>query len=321
MRTPDIRLRQALSSVLRDVSPPSIPELSRLLGVTRQTVHRLLDEIDPDVLFAAGSPRRTRYALRRSLRGTFGDLPLFAIDANGHGEQLGMLSLVGSDGSFLSLQKSVWPAPAESKEGWWQRLPYPIHAMRPAGYMGRRFARAEHALLDVSDNPDQWSDDDVVWVLSRRGDDVTGNLVLGVLAYEAWLRTTVAAASPLPSRQLARAYAKLADEAVAGAGGGSSAGGEFPKFTTMRDATGAVTSHVLVKFSGASRMASEQRWPASDLRTRFDRSRFRGIHRKRMVDCGRAYAADRSHRRGDRDCHRAAVVVRSIDRQQRHALR
>ena len=229
--------------------------------MTQQSVRRLLAELGPDALFSAGSPRRTHYALRRSLRGTLGVLPLFAVDAEGKAHQLGSLTLVGSEGTFLPLQETPWPVPAESREGWWGGLPYPIFAMRPTGYMGRLLARAEHTTLGVSEDPDEWDDDDILWVLSRRGSDVTGNLILGAAAYDIWLRNKVSdQPQPLLDSKLPETYARLASEAVTVGGGGSTAAGEFPKFAAMRELAGALTPHVLVKFSGASGTASEQRW-------------------------------------------------------------
>lgn len=139
-------------------------------------------------------------------------------------------------------------------------MPYPIYAMRPAGYLGRRLARAEHETLAVPEDPDQWTDDDILWVLSRRGNDVPGNLILGASAYDLWVRYTLSDPQPLAARDVAPAYARLAGEAVATAGAGSSAAGEFPKFAALRDLPGSATPHVLVKFSGNAGGPAERRW-------------------------------------------------------------
>jgi hypothetical protein len=126
--------------------------------------------------------------------------------------------------------------------------------------MGRQFARAEHSTLGVSDDPEEWSDDDILWVLSRRGFDVVGNLLLGKAAYELWLKNKVQELHPLPAATLPEAYAQLAGQAVALSGAGSSAAGEFPKFAATRELDGMLTPHVLVKFSGAAGSTAEQRW-------------------------------------------------------------
>jgi hypothetical protein len=194
------------------------------------------------------------------LRGSLEDLPLFAVDRHGRAEELSHLSLPEPNGTLLKLERTAWPVPTESREGWWDGLPYPVYAMRPSGYMGRLFARAEHVNLGVAADPDKWSDDDIVWVLSRRGSDVSGNLILGSAAYDRWLHDKISPPAPLATSEQPAAYADFAVQALTAVGGGSSAAGEFPKFAALRDLPGSSTPHVLVKFSGGSGSASEQRW-------------------------------------------------------------
>jgi hypothetical protein len=235
-------------------------ELARQLGVAAQTVRRLFGELPQPMWVTAGNTRRARYALRRALRGKLADLPMYAIDASGNGHPLSTLTLVQPEGTLLPLDATAWPVPTESRDGWWDGLPYPVDAVRPQGYLGRQLAHAEHRNLGVSEDLDGWSDDDILWVLSRCGADVTGNIVLGNDAYTLWLSNKVEGSAPLPEKDLAQAYARLAGEAVRAGGGGSSAAGEFPKFTALRELEGALTPHVLVKFSGAGGSAAERRW-------------------------------------------------------------
>ena len=260
MRTPNPLIRERLLRTLRSSPRRSSTELADRIGVTPQSVRRLLGELPERAVLAAGRTRRVRYALRRALRGVLDDLPLYAIDVEGQGQQLATLALVQPEGALLDLKGSAWPVPYESQDGWWDGLPYPVLAARPQGYLGRQFARAEHRNLGVSEDPEQWSDEDVLWVLSRRGTDVPGNIVLGDEAYEQWLQHKMRAPGPLDSATVADAYVQRAGDAVALAGGGSSAAGEFPKFTALRELEGSRTPHVLVKFSGAAGSAAERRW-------------------------------------------------------------
>lgn len=260
VRTPNPQLREALRAALRRTRLATSTELARALGVTAQTIRRLLAELPADTLLIAGRRSQTRYALRRPLRGALGSLPLFAVDAEGRAEELPALTPVEPVGTFWLPAAPTWPIPHESSGGWWGGLPYPFYAMRPAGYLGRLFARAEHAALDVSEDPDAWDDDDILWVLSRRGADAPGNLILGVEAFDHWLQARVADLQPLPATDQPEGYARLAAQAVTLGGGGSSAAGEFPKFAALRDLPGSATPHVLVKFSGASGSIAERRW-------------------------------------------------------------
>ena len=139
MRKPDIKLRQALQQALR-AGPNTTSRLAQELKVTQQTVRRLVTEVPAARLLNAGGRRSTRYALRRPLRGSLEELPLFAVDRNGRAEEFPRLSLTEPNGTLLQLERTAWPVPIESREGWWDSLPYPVYAMRPSGYMGRLLA-------------------------------------------------------------------------------------------------------------------------------------------------------------------------------------
>jgi hypothetical protein len=253
-------LSENLVRILRLRPRQGTAELATALGVSSQSVRRLLGDLPEGSVLAAGRTRRARYALRRPLRGTLTDIPVYQVDRSGSAAPLATLALAAPQGSLMSLAEAGWPVPAVSRDGWWDGLPYPVLAIRPQGYLGRQFARAEHRALGVAPDPEEWSDDDVVWVLSQRGADAPGNLIVGDSAYERWLEAKVRPPAPLHEREIPVAYAARAEDAVALAGGGSSAAGEFPKFTAAREQAGATTPHVLVKFSGAAGSAAERRW-------------------------------------------------------------
>jgi hypothetical protein len=259
MRPRNQAARDQLRTVLARRSAASAADLAERLGVSIPTLHRLLQEVGAEVV-ATGRARRTRYALRRPLRGDLAELPLYEVDATGRAERVAHLALVHPQGSCMDLAAAGWPVPEDSRDGWWGGLPYPLHDMRPQGYMGRQFARAEHRQLAVPANPEAWSDDDVAHVLSRSGADLSGNLILGDPAYEQWLGAKLAPPEPLKAQDLGAAYAALAEQAIAAGVPGSSAAGEFPKFAALRDLPGSATPHVLVKFSGADGSPTVRRW-------------------------------------------------------------
>ena len=262
MRPRNEAARDQLTAVLARRSAVGAADIAGPLGVSIPTLHRMLQVLG-DALVSTGKARRTRYALRRDLRGELAPLPLYEVDSSGRVERLASLDLVRPQGSCLALDPTGWPVPEESRDGWWDGLPYPLYDMRPQGYMGRQFARAEHRQLGVSANPQEWSDDDVAWVLSRSGSDASGSLILGDRAFEHWQATQLAPPEPLRVRAVGAAYARLAEHAIGAGVVGSSAGGEFPKFATLRERASSATPHVLVKFSGAERSAAVRRW--SDL--------------------------------------------------------
>ena len=82
MRPRNPTARQQFSSVLARRVAASAADLAVTLAVSVPTLHRLLAE-NSDQVVVTGRARRTRYALRRALRGSLADLPLYALDSAG----------------------------------------------------------------------------------------------------------------------------------------------------------------------------------------------------------------------------------------------
>lgn len=258
MRPRNEAARAQLFAALRSLAPARAADLAQRLGVSVPTLHRMLKE-SGDAVVSTGAGSRTRYAVRRPVRGVRAPLPLYRIDSRGRGEAAGELDLIEPQGSRLDLAPLGWPMdPAQG--AWWEGLPYPLLDMRPQGFLGRGFARHNHLWLGVAPDPEAWSDDDVVHVLNLCGIDLPGDLVLGELAYEQWLRLKTGGMRILSSSDRPRAYAELAAQASSTGSLTSSAAGEFPKFTALREFAGAATPHVIVKFSGPDDSAAVRRW-------------------------------------------------------------
>lgn len=235
--------------------------LCQLLGgINRSTLMRALAPLN-DQIIALGSARRVRYALRRMLRGSIEALPVYAVNQTGQGELLCKISLVYPTGSALELHQPLpWPTIDQMNDGWFDGLPYPIVDMRPQGFLGRHFAKNHHLALGVADNPDRWTDEDVLHVLSLHGSDQPGNLIIGEPAYRRYLGYLGQNNARLQNEHIADEYPRLATLAMTADVPGSSAGGEFPKFTARRqDANGRVCD-VIVKFSGNDQSPAVTRW-------------------------------------------------------------
>jgi hypothetical protein len=234
--------------------------LAAALGVSRPTLSRRLRALGGEIV-VRGAGRRTRYALRRALRGRTAALPLFAVDAAGRGSQIGALDCIAPAGTALAFHVPfAWPLLDDMRDGWFEGLPYPIADLRPQGFLGRIFARQHARLLGVPEQPEAWSDDDVLHALSVAGGDLPGNLILGEGAYQQFLETQRPGAIPfLAETELEGEYPRLAERALAEDASGSSVAGEFPKFTAARR-IGESAAHVLVKFSGADDSPTVRRW-------------------------------------------------------------
>ena len=238
-------------------------ELAALLNVSTPTAVRVLNEAGNNVL-RMGKARATRYFLRRTLRGLTQALPVYAVQTNGLPAQVGELELIAPMGCVLDVAGMGWPVEQEFASGIWpDGLPYPLQDMRPQGFLGRQFARLESTALAVSSNPKEWDDDDVLFILMSRGVDTSGNLIIGDTALHLWLNNKANPQTVLGEHETMAGYLECAQRASAGGIAGSSAAGEFPKFTALRNMAGAQTPHVIVKFSADDRSDTVQRW--SDL--------------------------------------------------------
>ncbi len=257
-----------LVSILRLRGRLPAGELLRAMGVSRATLMRQVRAAGEDVI-SRGRARRTTYAARRALRGSKAALPLYRVDEHGAVQELAHLDLTHPDGCAVEFKADFrWPLDDEMQAGWFDGLPYPLQDMRPQGFLGRNFARHHAALLQVPEDPTVWTDDHALHAKSLLGTDLLGDLILGEPACRQWLERVQADPQP-PGAQVVddamvpQRYEQLAARALAQGVVGSSAGGEFPKFETVRRLADGQVRHVLVKFSGADDSAGTQRW--SDL--------------------------------------------------------
>ncbi|MBE0626120.1 MAG: type II toxin-antitoxin system HipA family toxin YjjJ [Burkholderiales bacterium] len=251
----------ALLRALRENPRAGSATLCRMLkGISRPTLARGLKLLGPRVV-SRGAARRARYALRRALRGSDASLTLYRIDEAGRGREIGQLDLTYPAGSALEFTEPFpWPLADVMRDGWFDGLPYPLVDVRPQGFIGRNFARAHALDLAVSDNPEEWSDDDIAFVLATFGRDQPGNLILGERSYRRFLESQrVGDERFLTDAQAMSAYPERAAAALAHGVAESSAGGEFPKFTASRILDGEKVD-VIVKFSGADDSAAVRRW-------------------------------------------------------------
>lgn len=224
----------------------SSAELQAQLRVSQPTVSRALAPlIQSGEVQKVGAARTQRYVLPRTVRDVGRSVPVMRIDPQGRPSPFGRIVPLASG--------DVW---VDEEDGLSQRfagLPWFLDDMRPQGFMGRTFA-STHPELQLGNDPRFWSDDDVLRALALCGDDLPGNLVVGEAAFARF--------HSLPDRasrtDSVAAYPALADAAMQGSRGGSSAGGEQPKFCTLVG-RGDAARHVLVKFSPAGDSPADQR--------------------------------------------------------------
>jgi len=229
-----------MSSVATELSRGVLhaADLRKRLRISPATLMRIVRDAGSEVV-RIGRGRATHYGLRHQWpnlnRSRF---PLFRITASGTAVPAGELTT-------LAARQSVWMPAGRVSDG----LPIELVDAQPSGFLGRHFA-ATHADLRLPPRLTDWSDHHILIAMSRRGEDMPGNLIIGEESFARWQAPGDAAATR-------NDYPALAEATIAGHPPGSSAGGERPKFGVFADGR-----HVLVKFAarGGSADAVAQRW-------------------------------------------------------------
>ncbi len=200
-------------------------DLRQRLGVSPATLMRGLRKAGSDVI-RMGRGRATRYGLRQSWPTLDASrFPLFRVTEDGTARSAGeLLTLVA--------RQTVWMPAGTVSNG----LPTALADARPSGFLGRHFG-AMHPDLRLPARLADWSDHHILIAMSRRGEDLPGNLIVGDESFARWQARDAVV-------KTRNDYTKLAEATIAGHPPGSSAGGERPKFGVLVDGR-----HVLVKFA------------------------------------------------------------------------
>ncbi|MEK7689640.1 MAG: type II toxin-antitoxin system HipA family toxin YjjJ [Bdellovibrionota bacterium] len=225
------------------------------LEISQPTLSRLLKQAGRDQrLRVIGRARSTRYSGVRTIRQLQNPIPLIRINENGEPELAGDLWPLSGEGWLHQTPEGV--------ESWLHEgMPFYFEDMRPQGFLGRGFSR-RHMDLGLPERVQDWSGEHVSVALACRMEDSDGSLILGQESLDRWYASERQARPPIAVGQAGSAYLDLARDALAGtlATGGSSAGGEQPKFSaTLREPDGSL-NHMLVKFADRSVGEASARW-------------------------------------------------------------
>lgn len=231
-----------LIQALRARGAATSADLQIALGASQATVSRALNPLlHAGQVLRVGRGRSQAYLLPRLVEGSgpHATIPIVKVAKDGTASPFATLVPVAGGRFWVDEDDG----PKELHDG----LPWFLSDMRPQGFLGRTFAH-RHAQLGLAPNPDQWSDDDVLKALCQTGEDLPGNLVIGLQSFERLHALR-------PQRATAADYPRLAGEALQGGQPGSSAGGDQPKFCVV-----AGGRPVIVKFSPAGNAPSALRW-------------------------------------------------------------
>ncbi len=227
-----------LLAALTAAGPSAAPELCARLGISQPSFSRLVREAGGGLL-RVGRARSTRYAARREVLAV--EAPIRVYDVSEGTRALCDLHPVAPSGFYVE------PLCEDVDPGFHADLPWFLHDLRPAGFLGR-LAPRRHPELGLPEDVLRWSGDQVLRYLTVAGSNLVGALVVGEQAWVRWAEQARAPADLVRSEHRAEAYGRLASDVLAHGPAGSSAGGEQPKFAVSRVA-GEEAVPVLVKFS------------------------------------------------------------------------
>lgn len=235
---------EALSSGAR-----TSKEIQALTSRSQASVSKLIRQ-NSNIIQLPGK-RPHSYALTRPAFGADDTIPIATVDANGKTVPRAMLRPLRPQRYIAVLLSGASALLAgESNTGLFDTLPYYLDDARPQGFLGRLIAQQLSAQSDeFSDEPDDWSDDQVGRYLISNGDDLPGDMVFGFSMMNRLRRQPV-----INTRSN---YSAIAASTLDGSTGVSSAGGEQQKFITF---ISDIESHVIVKFTPAYEDFTSMRW-------------------------------------------------------------
>ena len=187
-----------MATVTTELSRGVLPaaDLRQRLGVSSPTLMRGIQEAGPDVV-PIGRGRATRYGMRQTWPMLDSSrFPMFRILETGAARSEG---------------QAVWMPAGFVSDG----LPVELADARPSGFLGRHFA-AVHADLRLPARLIDWSDHHILLAMSRCGEDLPGDLIIGDESFARWQTLNI-------PRTTRNDYPALAEATIAGHPPGSSA--------------------------------------------------------------------------------------------------
>lgn len=217
-------------------------DLARLLDVSPATLSRLVRAAGDRVL-RMGRTRGVRYGLLEELPQIGHTLPAWQIDATGEPQPLGNLSLLHGPVYWLDFDAARF---GRRLGRLYEGLPPFIADMTPQGYLGRAFPE-RFPELNLPPRIVDWSDHHQLQAVARRGEDAVGNVIVGEESMARFLTRRLRVTMPTGYPETTLHLAHM--------GVGSSAGGEYPKFTAYDG-----ERHLIVKFTSGDSSPADLRW-------------------------------------------------------------
>ena len=231
--------------------PSTSKEIQVATGFSQSTVSRQIKDAG-DTILPTRDGRSVRYVAACNAFGVGDRIPLGMIDSDGKNFIIADIRPLNCGGFFVEPKSDDFPSLllGNKTNELFQDLPYFLYDMRPQGFIGRQIAqKIAFFFEEFPANPKTWTTEHIGRYLISKGEDISGNLVLG----ESSLMRLGQPHFPV----LEEDYPGLASAILKGVPPGSSAGGEQPKFTAFNKK---LNAHVIVKFSPSGENEVAVRW-------------------------------------------------------------
>ncbi len=212
----------------------TVEALSQQLGVSQPTLSRTIHEVGA-LRFRIKGQRTPLYGVLRSIPRVPSRQPMYRVTEEGSVERVGTVNLLAGGQTAVEAEGGG----AQLFAG----LPPAMVFSSPSGFLGRHVAQQVSKSHGLPARLNLWSDDHRAAFLFTSEADAPGNLVFGDESLATMLAQRKARPVVAPADKLAVYAASTRD--VGHTIGGSSAGGEQPKFTCETADVG----HVIVKFA------------------------------------------------------------------------
>jgi hypothetical protein len=173
-------------------------DLKRMLGVSQPTLSRSARRVPK--LLRLGETHQSRYALQVEIPEIGLEQALFIVDAEGNLEPVASLK-------FLAAGQTALVPPGIVSDG----LPPAVWDLIPRGLQGKRFALRYGKELGFSRQLEDWTEQQGLIAVSRRGEDLQGACILGRESAERWSKME-------PREQSLDEFPGLAQQEVADGG-------------------------------------------------------------------------------------------------------
>ncbi len=225
-------------------------DLMQSLNVSQPTLSRLISSMTDEIV-VMGKGRATCYGLPRLVHNLAARLPVYSIDPRGDAHLHGHLTTL-QGGQY-------WWEPAESHGELFNTLPWFLLDLQIIGFGGRTFAHRQSEPLRLPRHLTDWSYDDMLYAICRRGENRTGNLLIGEESLARYFDIARENPPALDYDSRTFKYPQLAQKTLAGDMSAAQFCGEQPKFTICIEEKG-TPCHLLVKFSPAVDSKEARRW-------------------------------------------------------------